>query len=232
MSNLNQILLYLDHINNTTYKHSENPEWSYVPTNLLENLLSYVGLNPTTSRDLWALWPDDVMCPLNEINDALTPPFARSGDYQTVLVTSYNEANHPDQWISLPKHVVLNSQQVESNPKRPIDYSQVCVWPGTLMTNKDGTEYSPQDFENFMIQTFGVRIKFLEVIFTNPDSGDPIGSGGRSDVFFAVHNEDIAGFAFPRLQYGIRWIEDVYGNDQGYLYPERVRDYCTWNAKS
>ena len=41
-------------------------------------------------------------------------------------------------------------------------------------------------------------------------------------------------FVVKRLDYGIRWIEDVLSNLNGYhlnpLYPEYVEGYKTWNA--
>ncbi len=57
-------------------------------------------------------------------------------------------------------------------------------------------------------------------------------TGGRHDVFFAVHNDDVMRFAIPRLQMGIRWIEDVLENEaretEHSIYPERVKEYRTW----
>ena len=106
------------------------------------------------------------------------------------------------------------------------NFSQVCVWQATLV--EKGQE---QDFEKFIFDTLNSRVQFLEVIFTSPDfeNGFPVeGTGGRSDVFFALHEDDIGKFAVSRLFYGFRWIEDVYLNGHGNLYPERVADYKTW----
>jgi hypothetical protein len=120
----------------------------------------------------------------------------------------------------------VNKENVERKP----GFSQVCVWMGVTEV-----EDRVEEFEKFFLYTFsGTRIQYLETILTNPDR-TPFGSiveetGGRSDVFFAVHSEDIAKFAVPRLQYGIRWIEDVYLNGGGYLYPERVAEYRTWGT--
>jgi hypothetical protein len=111
------------------------------------------------------------------------------------------------------------------NVQRKDGFTQVCVWEGTTLG-----ENTPEDFEEFIAKEFaGVRAQFLEVIETNSDVGDngkPVkGTGGRSDLFFAIHDGDVGKFAVPRLAYGIRWVEDVYGNRQAYLYPERVKDY-------
>ena len=101
-------------------------------------------------------------------------------------------------------------------------FTQVCVWPATVV----GQEKIPE-FEAFMKAEFDTRIQYLEEIETLPGDG---GEGGRNDVFFAVHDEDVGKFAVPRLAYGIRWIEDVlstenYGDP---IYPERIFDYKSW----
>lgn len=114
------------------------------------------------------------------------------------------------------------------NVKLNEGFSQVCVWQGTTLGN-EGVE----DFIEFMKDTFQTRVQFLEEIKTNPDldrNGEAMmDSGGRSDLFFAVHKDDVSHFAIPRLKFGIRWIEDVYGNGNGYLYPDRVAEYRSWD---
>lgn len=99
------------------------------------------------------------------------------------------------------------------------NYSIVVIWPGTIIES-DQTA----DFEEWILTEFGTRVQYLESIKTNPDPGRP-GSGGRIDAFFAVHNDDIPRFAYPKIQIGARWLEDVYFNNQGHLYPERVKEY-------
>ena len=113
-------------------------------------------------------------------------------------------------------------------------FSQVCVWPGTVIGND-----KIKEFVKFMKDEFGVRVKYLEEISTLPDvkDGETVkGTGGRNDIFFSVHNDDISKFAVPRLRAGIRWIEDVLASVNGGLtedgkptiYPERVLEYKTW----
>jgi len=108
-------------------------------------------------------------------------------------------------------------------------FSQVCVWPSTIV----GKE-KIKDFEEFMMKEFKTRVQYLEEIKTFPDKvngkSDPE-TGGRNDVFFAVHDEDVGKFAIPRLAVGIRWIEDVLSkvNYNQKIYPKRVFDYMTWD---
>ena len=109
------------------------------------------------------------------------------------------------------------------------NYTQVCVFPGLLVD-----EDKIQEFTDQIKEVFDTRVQYLETILTKPDLDDPENTGGRSDVFFAVHQDDIGKFAVKRLQYGIRWIEDVLSNVNGYhlnpIYPEYVEGYKSWNA--
>ena len=105
-------------------------------------------------------------------------------------------------------------------------YNQLCVWAGTLLGDS-----TPKDLEDFFMNEMGVRVKYHTEIETLPDlnsSGAPVPeTGGRSDLFFYVHEEDVSKFAVPRLQMGIRWWEDVIKyNDNSNLYPkEFVRNH-------
>ena len=113
------------------------------------------------------------------------------------------------------------------NIERVPEYNQVCVWPGTIV----GLD-NVQEFEEFMLDKFKARVQYLEEVKTEPDmlNGFPIeDTGGRNDLLFAIHSDDISRFAVPRLDYGIRWIEDVYGNGGGVLYPDRIAHYQIWN---
>ena len=116
----------------------------------------------------------------------------------------------------------------EKNIERKENYSQVCVWPGTLLNENEIPE-----FEKWILDQFGTRVQFLETIVTKPDkeNGKAVeGTGGRHDVFFAVHKDDINKFAVPRLSVGIRWIEDVLdkNNYRCKIYPQRVNEYKNW----
>jgi len=100
-------------------------------------------------------------------------------------------------------------------------FNQLCVWPATTCGNK------PEEikaFENFIANNFnGVRVKYEAEVTTLPDkiNGEDVpGTGGRNDLFFYVHDDDIGKFAIARLAVGIRWWEDVLGNGNAYLYSE------------
>ena len=121
-------------------------------------------------------------------------------------------------------------KEEKENVKLNDGFTQVCMWPATVIGD------SPvEDFVKFFVDTFdGTRIQFLEEITTNPDisvSGVVVpGTGGRVDLLFAIHDQDQNKFATLRLKYGIRWLDDVYGNGQSYLYPERVKEYLSWES--
>jgi hypothetical protein len=111
-------------------------------------------------------------------------------------------------------------------------FKQVCVWPACVVGK--GKE---DEFIKFMLEEFKARVQYLEEIKTTPDTnrGRLVeGTGGRNDLFFAVHNEDLGKFTIPRLSVGIRWIDDVLAkcNYNSRIYPERVFDYCSWNKES
>ena len=113
------------------------------------------------------------------------------------------------------------------NIKLKDGFTQVCVWQGAVVG-----EDKIQDFENYMQKEFGVEVQYLEELNTKPNklNGKSVpGTGGRTDLFFAVKSTDINKFALPRLKAGIRWIEDVYGNGGGILYPARVKGYRSWD---
>jgi hypothetical protein len=119
------------------------------------------------------------------------------------------------------------------NVKLEKDYEQVCVFSGmTIAGEKD-----VNDLINFIKEEFNVRIQYLECIETGPDvnhHGKSVsGTGGRHDVFFAIHKEDLGRFVIPKIQTGASWIEDVLAkcNYTSPIYPKRVFDYCGWNTE-
>jgi len=121
--------------------------------------------------------------------------------------------------------------------KKPVKpFVQVCVWEGTLVAT-EGKETTPEkieEFEAFFVERFGTRVQYIAEIKTGPNidgHGNPVkGTGGRNDVFFSVHEEDVGKFAVPRLTVGIRWIEDVLARDnyRHPIYPDGVFALCSW----
>jgi hypothetical protein len=110
------------------------------------------------------------------------------------------------------------------------NYTQLCVWPGTVLD-----DHTPEDLEGFFLKEMKTRIKYHTQVETLPDldeNGKAIpDTGGRNDLFFYVHTDDIANFAIPRLQMGIRWWEDVVGyNNNRHLYSEEflTANELTW----
>tara|TARA_R100000458_G_C8236835_1_gene216953 strand:- start:717 stop:1058 length:342 start_codon:yes stop_codon:yes gene_type:complete len=104
-------------------------------------------------------------------------------------------------------------------------YTQLAVWEGVVLE-----DHEVADFTEFMQENLGSRVKFSESVYTLPDmkTGEPVPeTGGRSDLFFYVHNDDIPAFAVKRFGLGDgcpRWWEDVLGNGHGKLYPQEILD--------
>lgn len=109
-------------------------------------------------------------------------------------------------------------------------FTQLCVWPSCLVLGLGilpGSAKAIKEikkFEDFMAQDFkGTRVKYAEEVKTLPTPGEP-GTGGRNDIFFYVHSEDLSKFAIVRLVAGIRWWEDVVENNNHILYPKEILD--------
>ena len=119
----------------------------------------------------------------------------------------------------------------EANVTRKPDYVQVCVWSATVVGANN-----IEEFEQFFLDEMNTRVQYLEEIETGPDykDGRPVpDTGGRNDLFFAVHKDDVMNFAVPRLAMGIRWIEDCYLNadERGDtdIWPARCHEYNSWD---
>jgi hypothetical protein len=108
-------------------------------------------------------------------------------------------------------------------------FNQVCVWPGKFV----GAE-NVEDFEQFMLDEFGIRVQYLEEIYIIPGKRFTQTAAskkdGRCELFFAVQDADVTKFAISRLKTDIRWAEDVLSkiNRQSKFYPEYVKLYRTW----
>lgn len=75
---------------------------------------------------------------------------------------------------------------------------QLCVWEHTIV----GSE-NVKEFEQWLKDCFDVNGKFVEEIYLNEN---------RTDVLFSIEDDDVSKFAIKRLQFGIRWWEDVLDN--------------------
>lgn len=82
------------------------------------------------------------------------------------------------------------------------------MWHGTTMGDS-----TPADFEQFILDELGARAQFIGVYETLPTPSEP-DSGGRSDLVFAVHEDDIPKFAPRRFMYDMRWVDDVLDNEK------------------
>ena len=101
--------------------------------------------------------------------------------------------------------------------KKNDKFNQLCVLEGTLFP-----EGGVKEFHKFFKDEMGVRVKFENQVKTLPDFEGCTETGGRNDLFFYIHDDDIGKFAVPRLSMGIKWWEDVLGNGNGKLYDEDV----------
>ena len=124
----------------------------------------------------------------------------------------------------------------KANAEQAFDYPQVCVLMGCTIPPEYSKNYHLA-FQRFFKAEFGVRVQYLETILTKPDLDEdknPVPeTGGRSDIFFAIHEDDLGTFTAVRFKlshYGFtpRWVEDLLSPDNGnrHLYPRRVKNYC------
>lgn len=110
-------------------------------------------------------------------------------------------------------------------------FSQAVIWPGATCPAS-----SESDFVDFIAEQFnGARAQFIGCFLTKPDIGDgcPVpGTGGRSDLVFAIHEDDMGKFAAQRFGYGMRWVDDVLANetDRGdvSIYVREIHDLKSW----
>ena len=110
-----------------------------------------------------------------------------------------------------------------SEPREPPSgyCKSLLMWPSVFLRNEtERQEFQKNDFKNFFPNAMHDPIVIGNVI-TLPGQG---GSGGRSDLFFWVHEDDLSGFVMARFKYGIRWWQDVYCNGGEDIYPSEFRD--------
>ena len=111
----------------------------------------------------------------------------------------------------------MSNEYKKVEDKKNDKFNQLCVLEGTLFP-----EGGVEEFHQFFKDEMGVRVKFENQVKTLPDNPECTKTGGRNDLFFYIHDDDVSKFAVPRLQMGIRWWEDVLGNGNGKLYDQDV----------
>ena len=98
---------------------------------------------------------------------------------------------------------------------------QLVVWQGIEIG-----EDRVAEFEQWLADE-GFKCTYVEEYLTLPDADDPENTGGRNDVLFEVDGMDVPEFAEWRLQYGMRWWEDVVANQirlENVIIPDDVLD--------
>ena len=111
----------------------------------------------------------------------------------------------------------MSNEYKKVEDKENDKFNQLCVLEGTLFP-----EGGVKEFHKFFKDEMGVRVKFENQVKTLPDFEGCTETGGRNDLFFYIHDDDIGKFAVPRLSMGVRWWEDVLLNGNGKLYDEDV----------
>lgn len=94
-------------------------------------------------------------------------------------------------------------------------YNTVCIWEGTGLG-----ETTVEEFERWFLDN-GFRIRFIEEVITK---GSKIKNedGGRHDILFYIHDDDIPRLCTWRFLYGIKWFDDVINNGNSYRYDKKI----------
>ena len=119
----------------------------------------------------------------------------------------------------------MSNEYKKVEDKEKDQFNQLCVMEGTTFP-----EGGVKEFHQFFKDEFDVRVKFENQVKTLPNTPECTETGGRNDLFFYIHDDDIGKFAVPRLGMGVRWWEDVLGNGNGKLYDNDVLEAypATW----
>lgn len=116
--------------------------------------------------------------------------------------------------------------QLENTPIEE-DFNQVLIWPGTHLEGRI------ESFVQFVKEEFDARIQYLETYETSPVrsfNGSPIEwTGGRQDIVFALHKEDLGKFTLKWRSHGVQEIEFIMNDDVDEVYPDRFRKYTFLN---
>mmetsp|Transcript_18319 Transcript_18319/g.38115 ORF Transcript_18319/g.38115 Transcript_18319/m.38115 type:complete len:135 (-) Transcript_18319:61-465(-) len=118
-----------------------------------------------------------------------------------------------------------DTEPIMSWSKMTVDDAILTVWPGTVV--RESVLSGPQGLMNFFKTNFDIEPIIVGCVETLPDKSmygtEVKGTGGRHDLFFFVKEPDILKFCIKRLQFGMRWWEDIYFNNREGIYPIEFR---------
>jgi hypothetical protein len=90
-----------------------------------------------------------------------------------------------------------------------------------------------------MMREFGIRVQYLEEVRTDPEVDDYYRS--RNDLFFAVHDDDVIPFTYPRASAGIHtanaamirgtkttWMKTVSSTTKSKMFPAVLFRLFAW----
>lgn len=129
--------------------------------------------------------------------------------------------------VAMPMSIEVNEPDESIMPwsNVTVDDAVLTLWPGTAVT-KSALE-GPDGLKAFFKTIFDIEVTPVGCVETLPDTdehGKKIeGTGGRYDFFFFVKFEDVPKFAVKRFQFGMRWWEDIYFNNDESIYPIEFR---------
>tara|TARA_R110000751_G_scaffold24863_1_gene68084 strand:- start:209 stop:580 length:372 start_codon:yes stop_codon:yes gene_type:complete len=89
-------------------------------------------------------------------------------------------------------------------------YNQICAWLGVVVKNAD-KPMTQKEFEKFMLGE-GYKVNYIDEYKTLPDHTS---EGGRNDVIFSLHKDDVNKMVMDRLHKfngDIKWYEDYVTN--------------------
>jgi hypothetical protein len=127
------------------------------------------------------------------------------------------DENHDENQEDENQEQVIQDEKPMGIPPQPEEKVEgvKMVWMGTTISDDDIA-----DCEQFFLDRFGVRMKYLGTITTLP--------GGRHDAVFRLHREDVPSFATQRFLMGNdcpRWWDDYLANNSGIVSAEDVQKY-------
>lgn len=148
-------------------------------------------------------------------------------------ILRYDAEEKPEFWMEVETNVFLfenffadlhrknekNEEDTMTWEKiTPPNSSVLTLWPGTAVRYCD-----IKDLKNDFSKWFDIVPTPVGCVKTLPDKdsgGNNVpGTGGRYDFFFFVNANDMGKFAIKRFEFGMRWWEDVFFNDQQDIYP-------------